>query len=154
MPPAVRPAASVAIDLVEHVVVGERHALGVAGGARGVEDGRRVVGGEAASSGVDPRRGRRGARAPRARKSSQLMKRSPRVGVPSSTTTFFSDRLVEHATPAGQVVGAPRTTTRRLDVAGDEGHLVRGQGVVHRHGVAPACTAPRSARTCSMRLMP
>ena len=49
-----------ALDLEEHVVVGDHHALGVPGRARGVEDRRRVVGVDApASDGRPPRRAAR-----------------------------------------------------------------------------------------------
>ena len=123
-----------AVDLEEHVAVAEHHALGVPGGAGGVEDRDRVLG-------VDRRHptgdlvlvgGPQLATARQQRRPGQGAVEVWRGGrvEDDQGDAGVGDPGVG---PARHVVGGLEDDDRRTGVPRDVGHLVGGQGVVDRH---------------------
>ena len=122
--------------LVEHVVVGEHHALRVAGGAGGVEDRRRVVGVSSAARASTRRRVRRYA-APRG----EEVVPGDEAGVVERAASSMHDDLarcssdsVERLVPSGSRWSAvSRNTDGGSRLPGDEGDLLGRERVVDRH---------------------
>ena len=123
-----------ALDLEEHVVVGDHHALGVPGGARGVEDRRRLVGVDAPASAGRPRlRAARASARPRSSSSSQV---SAPVGASLRARSRRACSIPPVASASAQRAtwsAVSSTTTRGLGVPGDVGDLAGGERVVDRH---------------------
>jgi hypothetical protein len=119
--------------LVHHVVVGEHHALGVAGGAGGVEEGRRQVRGDPVHPLLDP--------AGVVATGEQVVPRHHArvvdpVGVGQHHHVADRVHLGERLLPALVAVVVLEDDDDGPGLAGDERDLVLGQGVVdrHRHG--------------------
>ena len=112
--------------------MGEHHALGVAGGAGRVEDRRRRVGVEVPVALLDLL----GVLVPVRRPAGdEVVPRDEAVAVRGLIGVEHHDGGdgVEGVAPALELVGALEDRHLRARLAGDEGHLLGGEGVVDRH---------------------